>query len=729
MMSVSLTLRKKIVENFGILENTAIFLKCEKNENIIFLEGEYRNSQTEVRFLIYDCSGKNIFDFKLYESILKDEEKKSIFIPVMIFDNLDQESNIRIEQYKKLRLARDKKELDKWFNEKIAVYKDCKSTVTIEVDEEGINYLEYILNEKFKGYIYNVSYYELKKILNITGDKLFSENVRIGIKNNKTGKKLKGLFKDYIKVGLFNLSKVKIGDSNMLSEFKEDLELDDEIIEITSPEKFWFYHNGVTIFSYDSKKISKFINKIELNPNKISVINGAQTLTNFHNAVNEISDEFNKYLEVIDKDSNKAQEWLAESLIEIFKNIKIKTIIIDGTRDYIKKISEGLNTQIPIEERDILAISNEVFEINKFLKTNNISITRVGEVTSDNNLNVIEYAKKYLIIKNRPGKSKNLSKTEIDKLIKESLGDLKKENFSNKLSKLIDLDSWWKELGKSEILDTKNYNYNLYKYGKYYFGSYFLMHENVIFDEENLYNLYNQFVSDFSGLMTDITLDEFKKDELFNKYMKFKKTDGKDLKDNNWIKKIDKIELCNYINKNFKSRYTIAKLISAFLQSKEISLDYFRVIAVTNKKVNEAYPFPRRTFNQLIQSNNEKTGYKKIGYENSDFKNEIYRDFFVFIIFWNDIEKIEKIEIVEKFSFKDYSDYAKKVFDLTEKAFLEGNENSFPKSEDLEFFHIRTKAINGDDTFEFTNGKEITKRTFWANKSTIELILKNRDVL
>ena len=47
-------------------------------------------------------------------------------------------------------------------------------------------------------------------------------------------------------------------------------------------------------------------------------------------------------------------------------------------------------------------------------------------------------------------------------------------------------------------------------------------------------------------------------------------------------------------------------------------------------------------------------------------------------------------------------------------------------------FHIRPKAANMADFFEFTNGKQITKRTFWANKSTLneligEVLAKQRE--
>ena len=42
---------------------------------------------------------------------------------------------------------------------------------------------------RMKGYIYNIDFGQIKKILNVTGKKLFSKNVRVGLKENKIGKK------------------------------------------------------------------------------------------------------------------------------------------------------------------------------------------------------------------------------------------------------------------------------------------------------------------------------------------------------------------------------------------------------------------------------------------------------------------------------------------------------------------------------------------------------------
>ena len=69
------------------------------------------------------------------------------------------------------------------------------------------------------------------------------------------------------------------------------------------------------------------------------------------------------------------------------------------------------------------------------------------------------------------------------------------------------------------------------------------------------------------------------------------------------------------------------------------------------------------------------------------------------------------------------------VYNETVEAFEKGDDNLFPKSSEKKGFHVRPKAANSEDTFEFTNGLQITKRTFWANRETInELIqLKNID--
>ncbi|MDE7287291.1 MAG: hypothetical protein K2N55_10685, partial [Lachnospiraceae bacterium] len=82
-----------------------------------------------------------------------------------------------------------------------------------------------------------------------------------------------------------------------------------------------------------------------------------------------------------------------------------------------------------------------------------------------------------------------------------------------------------------------------------------------------------------------------------------------------------------------------------------------------------------------------------------------------------------KVRYISDFSFVEYSKEAKEVYELTVKAFESGDEEAFPKVRDKRGFHVRPKAMNADDTFEFSNGNRITKRTFWANKETMDTLL------
>lgn len=68
----------------------------------------------------------------------------------------------------------DRKKMNKLFDSKISIYMAGEDKVTINVDD-GINYLEYfdnssMYNSKMKGFIYNVSFFELKKLFNVTGN-------------------------------------------------------------------------------------------------------------------------------------------------------------------------------------------------------------------------------------------------------------------------------------------------------------------------------------------------------------------------------------------------------------------------------------------------------------------------------------------------------------------------------------------------------------------------------
>ena len=374
-------IKEKIIKGLNIHSDTAEFIyfdnEDKKKMNQFFLvEGEDLKLGTDLRFLVYNCAENGYtFEIDVYKEVIEKVKSESIFLPVVIFNDLDHETRIRRELYEQSKKANVRKEINKYFDEKISIYINIEDEIEIEVEEKGINYLEYkIISENIsseeknlEGYIYNISYLELKKILNVTGKNLFKENVRIGLDNNKIGKKLKKTFKDYIKVGIFNCIdkelKNLIGEEKLLEVL--DLSLND--IKVSLPERFWFYHNGVTIYSYNDRKVERSNNKIKLNPNSISVINGAQTVTNFYNAIKELEYELEKSFLELKVDHKYNLEWINDKIFNVCNKIKIKTIIIDGSKEYVNGISVGLNTQIPINDKDIYANSECVNHINSHL--------------------------------------------------------------------------------------------------------------------------------------------------------------------------------------------------------------------------------------------------------------------------------------------------------------------------------------------------------------------------
>nr|OTO69911.1 hypothetical protein A5866_002129 [Enterococcus sp. 12C11_DIV0727] len=170
-----------------------------------------------------------------------------------------------------------------------------------------------------------------------------------------------------------------------------------------------------------------------------------------------------------------------------------------------------------------------------------------------------------------------------------------------------------------------------------------------------------------------------------------------------------------------------------------IVINYFRVIPVKNKKVKESYPFPNSTFNELYQWDGypDDDRYKK--FSDSKFLEELRKTYPVFIVFWeykatSEIngnleekkELVSGLEIIEDFSFMTFKKEAQKVYEETVEAFCMGKESLFPKISDDLKFHVRPKAVNAEDTFEFSNGDLLTKRTFWANSKTIEELINEK---
>lgn len=690
--------------------------------------------QTEEHYLLYDCSEQGYeFEFEKYKNQISKQDDFCHL--VMIFQSWEHEWEVRERAYEKLNVAKNRKELFKWFNEKIAYYKEIDTEIMLELEEDGINYLEYISEdgELLSGRIYNVSLNELKKIFNVTGKDLFKRNVRFGLKNNSTGDKIQLKFKEYIKIGLYLLwIKANKSDENN-TQIKEIFDIKNDF-KIRIPENFWFYHNGVTLFCYN-QNIDFSGNHIKLNPKNVSVINGAQTLTNFFQGIKRLPLEFEIACQEIIEDEGKAQQLIRffyKNISDVVDRIRVKTVFIEGTEKFVKPITYGLNTQIPIVDEDIISDSMAVEKINKILRSQRMKIVKAGE---DNDIeiqfSVLDFVKKYLIVKKEPGKSKNLRKKELKDIIQKLAGTVENQDnlWVEELRDVMFVEEWWKEtkIAREENIDSSNGvdEENINKYGKNYFQSYVLCEKNedTELDTEYLMTLFNKFVHDFKNMKNNLEMSDFKKDELFKEYQKRKnqkESEECDIESPDEIANINLEKLREEINRNKNSVYTIHRSIDKFLETKKINLSYFRVIATENNKVKEAFPFPNATFNELYNSDEYKN------YTDLLFAKEVNKQFAAFIIEWENINNkkaVKYIRFIPDFSFKQYSENAQCVYNKTVQAFKDGDEKEFPQIKEDLSFHIRPKAINSEDTFEFTNGMWITKRTFWANRKTMNEII------
>ena len=63
------------------------------------------------------------------------------------------------------------------------------------------------------------------------------------------------------------------------------------------------------------------------------------------------------------------------------------------------------------------------------------------------------------------------------------------------------------------------------------------------------------------------------------------------------------------------------------------------------------------------------------------------------------------------------------MYNKTKDAFDKGDENAFVKSNDNLKFYVRINTSNDNETFEFSNGEQISRRTFAAKKETVKELL------
>lgn len=697
-------------------------------DNIYAIDAVNIITGAEVYYLVYDCSNKsyifNILDYKYYL------EQNYGYQPVIIFRDWNHEREEYRKQIAAINKARERKAFEVWFSQKISLYSYISEEIIFEVDNQGINYLEYPPRKKddlqLRGLIYNLSFYELKKLFNVTGTHLFKNNVRYGLPKNSIGDTLRLSFKEYLlvsiyqQVELFNVSKEILSD---VGELLGGIGNYGEEKNVSLPENFWFYHNGISIFSFD--KVKSYSNQVIINPQKVSVINGAQTITNFYEMVEVIEHNILPDIQKIIGEKQKIK------MDVILREIYVKAIIVEGKKSLVAPITYGLNTQIPIQKETILADSSNVKAINKIL-SGKIRILKDGEMSYTGiNLKPLDFVKAWLVICNQPGKSKNFTKNELDNLIKQIYKRLQegKQVADYYINKIILLDSiyrWWDESKKYRSLNAREViTKNISSYGKNYFGSFVLKileQQSETLSDELLVSLYEKFEKELIDLKNiDLNLNDFKKDELSNCLLQQDFTIKASF---TALEEECRGELINLLNRESQSSYTYAKTINNYFNQTGDILPYFRVVSLVGYKIKEAFAFPNSSFNEL-QSN------LNIEYKESKFAAEIQKKYPLFVIFKDEngeekpTYKVNDIQFIANFSFASYEKEAEQVYKKTIEAFDEGDEYKFPKSSDNMGFHVRPKAQSAEDVFEFTNGKYITKRTFWANKSCVEDLIND----
>ncbi|MER2226327.1 MAG: hypothetical protein ABS916_04655 [Carnobacterium sp.] len=757
------------------------YLSNPGNKNIYVVKG-IKNEEF-VTFIIYDCFSDTKFNYEKFFSVYESIEEAAIEI-IMIFDDWKHEYDLYEECYKQEATNREKKiKLSGIFEQKKTYYAKAKETVKLLIKNEGINYLEYNFeglstpvskdedyledkHDRINGRIYNLQMSEIKKLYYVTGKDLFIKNVRLGIESkNIFAKGIKDSFKKYFQVYCYLNSKTNIQQTIAKNIWK----LTHEIVQENLPRKFWYYHNGITFLIENGKDITSkdfeiIGSVINISPEKVSVINGAQTLTNIFYGIQEVLGELNGLIDNIDesisdKEKNATKLLFTGLIEESLKEIYVKSIFIKADSTLSESITNGLNTQIPILEEDSLAASKDILEINEALYERNIKVLKVGEKQgTKRGIDVLDLCKLYLTTIGQPGKSKNFLKSGMKNVIDDILDliDKEKQVFLDDIETSLNISDWWplrkkintdkneQEVNTKKGMDNEEKKYIIELYGKNYFQSYFLSTstERGVVDEEVIIQSYTKFLNEFSKF--DVNLGEFKKDDLFKLFKSNKETamtvNQEIIIDSSTITALKKY-LNEMIPNNSNQKSSINYLITKYFIDTEEKNDLkaFRTIPMIQKKnekyvAKEAFPFSSNTFKVLYQGKDflsvgESKPYNN--YEDSAFKKAINETFILFVIYWDrDKKQINNIEYYPEFSFKDFDNEAETVYKKTIEAFEKGDYDLFPKtSEDLSF-HIRTKAIDANDQFMFSNGEFITKRTFWANKDTIQKILsKQSDIL
>lgn len=689
--------------------------KIDENRLVLFKDMSDDDSYKDV--LIYQFHGSfKSEDFEYEKLLLEMTDAQLSLRDVFVSFNSWEEERETIQKLKqKENSATKKNKIENNFALFNSVYFQDSDYITIQVEDDGINYLESPeRREDLSAMVVNCSLAEIKKLYNCTGVKLFKRNVRNGIISNKST--IRSIFSKYLSI---------IDDTTDSEGGQDDYD----------PELFWFSHNGITVFvdNKNPRNINFQNDEIVLNRNFCSVINGAQTITNFFLVYSEL-----KYQYQSDEEKLKKLELL-------ISKIKVKLTVIQGKNNYSNFITRGLNTQNPITDEDFIAISEKVMNLNKVFSE--IHILKTGEVERDGGLTPLQFVKQFLIVDNKPGLSKNFNKgdleTQINSIYSEIVlqeGDAirlkhESEETIQKIVFLNEVESWWKkknrETTEKDLID---------RYAKNYFESFVIKHYENIADAEGKEKIFDVYFEKFKEIISkkEYNYNSFKNDNLYNEIIE----EYEKQKESNDINKNLDDAYYNELKKflNYSSDLQYLPLILKFNYGK-IQMDNIRVIKRVNGNIMESFYLSSKTFSELYQNlsiEDRLINDKEI--KESDFKtfsestlyNELIKKYNIYVI---DVEEdstgkelITDITIKRDFNFNLLDEYSEKVQQLykeTINAFIEGETSKFPTVNNGDIIYVQPKAINKEDLFLFTNGEQLPKQTFWISKDYIKNIINN----
>ena len=714
----------------GILDDSCYDAEIEvfDDKRFVFIQDlEEEDSLTDVLiYRFHDCNESESFDYNALRDKISYCKKnaKNPFQTYISFCSWEFERVVIMDLKENAGTLKNKNEIEKTFEEVHSVYFPKDNYIEIQVEGDGVNYLQspnYSDNGELQGIVVNCPLLELKKLYDLTGAGLFKRNVREGVQGSKNG--LKEIFTNYLSPES-NDDYKRMCNTNSLDDYAPDL--------------FWFCHNGITLYVETAEGDDNFSfcdDKIRINIEKCSVINGAQTITNL----------FIAYMDLIYQ--YRDEDDLIKIIQKKLNELSVKLTITIALEKYSNTITRGLNTQSPITNEDFVAISPSVEKINKKLLSR-MRILKTGEVGYPNGVKPLAFVKQYLIAKGLPGLSKNFNKNKLAVKISDisnSFSKFKTETTSKIIDKMLlipTIERWWKvnieriDKSKKSVID---------KYGKNYFESFVLQFrdDEIDLDSDYLKVMYEEMCSILDKMERDISHNEFKKDDLYDSLANEKKSGLK-----NTAQVITKDttgsyekELLEYINRHVDKSHFEA--INSFNWKNQMPNDDIRVIYMKEGKIKEHFHLSLKCFSELYLGLGEKgidiqevvEGEKSLSkddfrqFEDSTLKKMLEKDYNIYLFILNKDGDVVEIRFIPEFNFKilgeskEDDSQVEELYNQTVDAFIEGEVSMFPTST-TNTIHISTKAMTKDDAFLFTNGEYLTKRTFRISKGHVQKIIE-----